>query len=184
MRRQATDMEKKRRPTTSPLHSITAIVGVGLLVVALIWGLWLAFHPALRPNLSSLPLVGKLAPTAPAQSQIPALMAEGITLGHPSHTAALSQQQALLIAGELESDAATKAKSTSASYVLLNYPVGKAAAHANLTGVPVWMIVYQKIPRQPADASVEPTPLPLSYQNLVVRNYWLSGHKYFNYHLS
>jgi hypothetical protein len=142
-----------------------------LLVVALIWALWLAFHPALRPNLSSLPLVGKLAPTAPAQSQIPALMAEGITLGypsHPSHTAALSQQQALLIAGELEPDAATKAKSTSASYVLLNYPVGKAAAHANLTDVPVWMIVYQKIPRQPADASVEPTPLPLSYQNLYV----------------
>jgi hypothetical protein len=95
-------------------------------------------------------------------------MAEGITLGHPSHTAALSQQQALLIAGELEPDAATKAKSTSASYVLLNYPVGKAAAHANLTDVPVWMIVYQKIPRQPADASVEPTPLPLSYQNLYV----------------
>ena len=86
----------------------------------------------------------------------------------PAQKAALSQQQALLIAGQLEPDAASKAKSTSASYVLLNYPVGKAATHTNLSDVAAWMIVYQKIPRQPAAASVEPTPLPLTYQNLYV----------------
>lgn len=161
-------MAKKRQQIRSPLHSLTGIVGGGLLVLALLWAAWLVLHPALRPNLSSLPLLGNLAPTPTTQAVIPALTAEGITLGHPSQTPALSQQQALLIAGELEPDAATNAKSTSASYVLLNYPVGKDATHANLTDVPVWMIVYQKIPRQPADASVEPTPLALSYQNLYV----------------
>ncbi|HET9918867.1 MAG TPA: hypothetical protein VFQ30_03420 [Ktedonobacteraceae bacterium] len=155
-----------RRETLVQGRLITGLVGGILLAGGLLWAVWLVLHPALRPNLSSLPIVGKVLPTSVPQMQIPPLTAEGITLGHASQTAGLSQQQALLIAATLEPDAAKKAQKTSASYVLLNYPTGKYNNHASLTDMPVWMIVYQKIPLQAADASVDPTPFPQSTQDL------------------
>ncbi len=103
------------------------------------------------------------APTPVPAVQIPQLLAVGITLGHANQTPALSQQQVLLIAGELEPDAASKARNVSTQYVLVT---STSAVHAALNNTPVWMVWYQQIPLEPADASVDPTPYPHSYHDL------------------
>ena len=139
------NMARKRRNATSPFHLASGIVGAILLVVALVWAFLLVFHPSLASRISSSLPLPRAASTPTAQ--ISALQAEGITLGHPSQTPALTQQQALLIGSQLMPDAATQAKSTKASYVLLNYPA--SSNHTNSTSfnnVPAWMIVYQQVP--------------------------------------
>jgi hypothetical protein len=86
--------------------------------------------------------------------QIPPLTSAGISLGTPSSPPALTQQQALLIAGQLEPDAATNAQKTSARYVLLNFDgAGTATTQHAITNEPAWMMLYQQIPQQPADPS-------------------------------
>jgi hypothetical protein len=81
----------------------------------------------------------------------------------------LSQQQALLIASQLEPGATSKSKTTSARYVLLSYPdKSTPAAHPDYHDVPTWMILYQRIPLEPADASLDPTPFPHSSYDLYV----------------
>jgi hypothetical protein len=101
--------------------------------------------------------------------QIPQLVAEGITLGHADQTPKLSQQQAVFIARQREPDAATRAKSVSARYVLLNYPVRSTpTTHPNLTNVPVWMVWYQHVPQDRADPSTDPTPSAHPYHDLYV----------------
>jgi hypothetical protein len=143
-------------------------VGGILLGLAGIWLVWLLLHQLGGPALPSLPVSRLLPASAPAM-QITPLAAKGITLGHTDQTPALNKQQALLIAGQLEPDASNKSKSTSAQYVLLNYPnKSTPAAHADLNGVPAWMVLYQKIPLEPGDASVDPTPFPNSYYDLYV----------------
>ncbi len=140
-------MAGKRGKATSPFHLISGIVGAVLLAVALVWAFLLVFQPTVASRISSsLPLPRSVA-TPSGQAQIPALQAEGITLGHPSQTPALSQQQALLLANQLMPDAATQAKSTTASYVLLNYPASSNhPAHPDFNNVPAWMIVYRQVP--------------------------------------
>jgi len=52
---------------------------------------------------------------------------------------------------------------------LLNYPnKSTPATHPDLNGVAAWMVLYQKIPLEPADASTDPTPFPHSYYDLYV----------------
>ncbi|HEV7236812.1 MAG TPA: hypothetical protein VGN15_11555, partial [Ktedonobacteraceae bacterium] len=99
------------------------------------------------------------ASTTPPNIQSPPLAAVGITLSQSNQTPTVKQQQALLIASQLEPDAATKAKSTTAQFVLLNYQnKGTPATHADFNNVPVWMVLYQKIPLPSADPAVDPTP--------------------------
>lgn len=162
-------MARKRRPTRS--NRVSAILGGTLLLVGCLWLGWIVFgqHGG-TPSFSftTLPLPG-LVPTNPTEPQIPALLAEGITLGHADQTPTLSQPQAMVLANQLEPDAATKAKSTTARYVLLNYVnMGTSATHSNISNVPVWMVWYQQIPLVPADASVDPTPFPHSTHDLYV----------------
>lgn len=118
-----------------------------MLLVALAWAFLLVFQPTVASRISSsLPLPHPAA-TPSGQAQIAALQAEGITLGHPSQTPGLTQQQAVLLASQLMPDAATQAKSTKASYVLLNYPAGSNhPAHTSFNNVAAWMIVYQQVP--------------------------------------
>jgi hypothetical protein len=137
-------MAGKRRKATSPFHLISGIVGAVLLAVALVWAFLLVFQPTVASRISSSLPLARSAATPSGQAQIPALQAEGITLGHPSQTPALSQQQALLLANQLMPDVAMQAKSTTASYVLLNYPAG--SGHPDFNNVPAWMIVYRQVP--------------------------------------
>ncbi len=137
-------MARKRRKATSSLNLATGIVGGVLLAVALVWGFLLVFHPSLASRISSsLPPLPGVASTP--TTQFSALQAEGITLAHPSQAPGLSQQQALLIASQWEPDAARQAKSTKATYVLLNYPAGGNGS-TSFNNVPAWMVVYQQVP--------------------------------------
>ena len=154
-----------RRPTRS--NVISGVIGGALLMVGVLWlgSMILAQHGG-APQFS---FPGFNAPTTIPETQLTPLLAEGIVLGHSDQTPTLSQKQALLLAGALEPDAATKAKSVTAKYVLITYTnPGTAGAHPNLTNVPVWMVWYQQIPLLPADAGVDPTPFPHSYHDLYV----------------
>ena len=167
MARKQARMSTERTPGRQP-RLATGIVGGILLGLAGIWLVWLLLHQLGGPALPRLP-ISSLAPTSAPAIQITPLAAEGITLGHTDQTPALNKQQALLIASHLEPDAANKSKSTSAQYVLLNYPnKSTPVAHADLNGVPTWMVLYQKIPLERADTSVDPTPSPNAYYDLYV----------------
>jgi len=132
------------------------IAGAILLVVAALWLGWLVFHRGTPAGMSILPIPGQ-APKSPPIAQVPSLLVAGITLGLPSQTPAFNQQQALLIASQLEPDAATNAKKTSSEYVLLNYTSTSAStSHTSLSKVPVWMVLYQQIPQGLTDPSVDP----------------------------
>lgn len=156
-----------RKQQSSHTRAISGIAGGILLAIGCLWLGWMLVHGN-APNVASLTIPG-LGPTPAPEVQVPPLLAEGITLGHASQQPALSQQQALLLAGQLEPAAAASAKNVSARYVLLTYPdISTPATHSDLSNVPVWMVWYQQIPLQPADASVDPTPFPQSSHDLYV----------------
>lgn len=134
-----------------------------------IWLGWLLLHQQSIPLKLTFPTTIGAPNLNSSIAQVPPLLAEGITIASPGGQPPLSQQQALLLAAQLEPDAATHAKTTTASYVLLNYPnVSTPATHANLNNVPAWMIWYQNVPYVPADSAVDPTPFPLSHHDLYV----------------
>ncbi len=156
---------------------VSGIVGGGLLALGVLWLGWLLLHQLGGPALPGIPILN-FAPTTPPNIQSSPLAAVGITLSQSNQTPTVKQQQALLIASQLEPDAATKAKSTTAQFVLLNYqnkgtPTTSATpavpvVHANFNNVPVWMVLYQKIPLPSADPAVDPTPLSHSSYDLYV----------------
>ena len=167
---------RKKRPKggrpASPGCSLSAIVGGMLFVMAIAGFAWFLTHQQQLSSLPTFPLPG-FAPINPPTVQVPPLLAAGITLGHPTQAPGLNQQQALVIAGQLEPDAAAMAQNTNAQYVLLTYSgtgTGGAtpAAQHDLNHVPAWMILYQNIPLQPSDPSVDPTPFPQSHHDLYV----------------
>jgi hypothetical protein len=132
------------------------IAGIILLVVAALWLGWLVFYRGIPAGTSILSFPG-LPPLNTPITQPSPLLAAGITLGRPSQTPALNQQQALLIASQLEPDAAANATKTSSEYVLLNYTnTAASTSHTTLHNVPVWLIQYQQIPLAPTDPSVDP----------------------------
>src|SRR5438067_870008 len=153
MVRKQPGMPTKKTPVTQP-RLASGIIGGILLGLAGIWLGWLLLHQLGGPALPTLPTSSFIPNSAPV-TQITPLVAEGITLGHTDQTPTLNKQQALLIASQLEPHAATRSKSTSAQYVLLNYPAKSTpASHPDLNGVPVWMVLYQKVPLAPSDVSV------------------------------
>lgn len=141
---------RKREPR--PLSQlVSGLIGGVLLGIAVIWiGVMVLQHAGVAvPSFPTIAGIGSsLSAPAPAV-QITPLVAEGITLGSTNQTPGLNQQQALLLASELEPDAASHAKVTGAKYVLLNYPnTSTPPVHPNFSGVPAWMITYQQIPQQ------------------------------------
>ncbi len=149
---------------------VSKAVGGILVTLAFLWLGWLLLHHygVKVAGFSSLPIPGN-TPTASSSTQISPITVAGISLGHPTRSPALTQQQALLIAGQLEPDAATNAKKTSAQYVLLNNArTNTPASHPDLNNVPAWMIVYQQIPLAPVDPAVDSTPFPQTQHDLYV----------------
>src|SRR2546421_12746252 len=112
MARKQAGMSTERTPGRLP-RLATGIVGGILLGLAGIWLVWLLLHQLGGPALPRLP-VGGLAPTSAPAMQITPLSAQGITPGHTDQTPALNKQQALLIANQLEPDAAIKTQNTHA----------------------------------------------------------------------
>jgi hypothetical protein len=147
------------RPISQP-RRVSKVVGVIMIAMAfLILGWLLLNHFGLRSSGQSfLPQPG-LDATALPTAQIPLLSAAGISLGHPTKTPALTQQE--------EPDAATKAKKTSAQYVLLSYAgTNTSASYPGFHNVLAWMIVYQQIPL--ASAYLGVTPFPQTHYDLYV----------------
>jgi hypothetical protein len=160
-------MAGKRQP--SRIYRISGVLGGILLLIGCIWLAWLLLHPHASGGQPSSFTIPGFGPTAVPEMQVPPLLAEGIVLGHASQQPALSQQQALFIADQLEPDAAAKAKSVSARYVLLTYnSTVTPAAHPPLRDVPVWIVWYQKIPLEATNSSVDPTPFPQATHDLYV----------------
>ncbi len=149
---------------------VSKTVGGILVVLAFLWLGWLLLHHygVKVAGFSSLPIPGS-TPTASSTSQTSPITVAGISLGHPTRSPALTQQQAILIASQLEPDAATNAKKTSAQYVLLNNTrTNTLTPHPDLNNVPAWMIVYQQIPLASADPAVDSTPFPQTQHDLYV----------------
>lgn len=149
---------------------LSKVVGGILVVLAFLWFGWLLLHHygVKVAGFSSLPIPGS-TPTASHTAQPSPLTVAGISLGIPTQSPALTQQQAILIAGQLEPDAAVNAKMTSAQYVLLNNArTTTLTPQPDLNNVPAWMIVYQQIPLAPADPAVDSTPFPQTQHDLYV----------------
>lgn len=142
--------------TAKPLTA-SAIVGGILVALAALWLLWLMInHFGVGPGLSTFPLpMPGLVPAANTTpvAQVEPLRAAGITLGTPHQEPTLTQQQALLLANQLEPSASVHAGQTSAQYVLLNY----MGTQITLRDTPAWLIHYAQVPVQPADTSADPT---------------------------
>jgi hypothetical protein len=150
-------------------RSMTAIVGSLLLAVCFLWLGWIFFsqHSG-KPLASSIVLPG-LATTPTVNQQFALLLAQGITLSSTDQKPGLSQQQAVAIADQLEADAASNAKSISAHYGLLTYPMIKTpVTHPDWNNVEVWMIWYRQIPQGSNDTSVDPAPSSRPYHDLYV----------------
>ncbi len=148
-------------------NNMSALIGGILLVLALLGLFW--WMGMQQSSISRLMFPGPASTPTAAVSQVAALLAVGITLEQPTASAALDQQQATQLANQFEPDAATKAQSMTANYVVLSYtPTASASALPNLNNVSVWMLCYQRVPYVPADASVDPTPFPHSYHDLYV----------------
>ncbi|WP_376797388.1 hypothetical protein [Thermogemmatispora sp.] len=149
---------KRRQRIRSRTWKISGFVGALLLVIGLGWFIALLRHPQGGLRL----LVPHLAETSQASAvQLPALYTAGVILGTPSQPASLSQEQALLLASQWQPEEASKARKVVARYVLLTY-IPRQTNQAQIENVPAWMIIYEQIPLQPAEASVDPTPFPRS----------------------
>src|SRR5438105_3440906 len=142
-----------RRPS-SRFRPMTALVGGLLLIIGFLWIGWLLFYQHGAQSLSPPILLPGLAATPTANQPIAPLIAQGITLSATEQKSALRQQQAVEIADQLEPDAASKAKSTSARYALLTYlSTSTPATHPDWENVAVWMVWYQQIPQNSGDTS-------------------------------
>ncbi len=152
-------MAKKRSRFRS--KSVSGIVGAILLGLGCLWLGWLLLgqHNS-SPGSFIWPSSSGANTNPSSNAPLPQLSAEGITLGHAGQNPTLSQQQAVLLANQLEPDAANNAKNINARYVLLT--------HASLNNIPVWMVSYQRIPIEPNNASVDPVPSTRSYHDLYV----------------
>jgi len=158
-------MIKRRRRAQS--KRMSGIAGAVLLGLGCLWLGWLLLGQHNNTSGSFVwPIIGTNA--TPSDIQAPQLAAEGIRLSAAGQSPTLSQQQAMTVANQLEPEAATNAKSTNAKYVLLTYTPTGTATHAALNNVPVWLVLYQRIPIEPNNASVDPVPSTRSYHDLYV----------------
>lgn len=143
---------RRREPGALP-RRLSALVGGILICVALLWFGWLLARQH-NPGLASVRFPFSGPQTQPTADP---LLAAGITLTTPAQgqTASLNRQQALLLADQMEPQAAAHANSVSADYVLLNYK-GSANTTAALHDVPAWLVHYSKVSGAAPDTAADP----------------------------
>ena len=160
-------MAKKRQ--SSPFRTSTAFVGGLLLLVGFLWLGWIFFSHHSPVSLSPSTILPGLVATPTPNLQFAPLIAQGITLRGTDQRPALSRQQAVEIANQLEPDAASRAKGTDTRYALLSYPMTKnAVTHPAWDNVAVWLVLYQKIPQGSGDTSFDPKSPAQPYHDLYV----------------
>ncbi|GCE11698.1 hypothetical protein [Tengunoibacter tsumagoiensis] len=165
----------EQKPGPGRIQMIGAILGGVLLGLIILWLGWSLFLSPTASTGSAWKFFRVGTSASPVVQQAP-LLAAGITLGRAEQKPVLSQAQALLLAGQQEPDAASQAQNTQAQYVLVNYPA-KDGNHADIKDQPSWLIIYQKIPLQPTDAEVDPTPFPQSTHDLYLFLDASTGHE-------
>lgn len=136
----------------------SAVVGGGLIALALLWFAWLLVRQV-NPTMGSLaqPLAGSfLQALTPSPVNSDPLLAAGITLASPGQgqVSAFTKQQALLLAGQLE-PAAAKAGSVTAVYTLFSYTAPNAS-QKSFHDAAIWLVHYSKVPEPHPDTSADP----------------------------
>lgn len=138
------------------MHSLSALIGGLLICATLTWFGWLLVHQH-NPGLSfRFPFAGfQSQPTTQATAD--PLVVAGITLAAPGpgQTAHLTQEQALLLANQMEPQAAAHAVSVQATYVLLNYE-GKSSTLVSFHNAPAWLIHYIHVAAAGPDTAADP----------------------------
>src|SRR5947209_10246168 len=143
--RTATHQTPQKRDKTS--RQVTAVIGGVLIVVAVLWFAWLLARQA-NPTLRTwkLPLPGFLAQNTPTP-QVDPLIAAGINLSLPvqGQEPRLTQEQALLLANQMEPEAAATAAGIDERYALFSY-TNADTSQPSFAKVPVWVIHYKQLP--------------------------------------
>jgi hypothetical protein len=153
--------EVYERARRSPISKIILGVLIGLLLFA-IWQSVFVSH-------ANGPLWSFMQGNSEMETQIPALQRAGVFLAHAAQQADLSQQQALLLANQLEPIAAVNAQHIDARYILLDYPVNNGSTgQQRFTDQPAWLIWYQHVPVQANDPAVDASALSQPQQDLFV----------------
>ena len=148
----------RRRSTPNPAsRQVSAIVGVALIGVAALWFLWLVVRQV-NPGVVSLSFpFSNLLPSRSTNTPVDPLTAAGITLSAPlpGQEPDVTQQQALLLAAQLEPQVAAQATEVTARYTLFSYQ-GNAPDAPSFRNVPVWLIHYSGISEPHPDTGADP----------------------------
>lgn len=143
-----------RRTPDSATRQFSAIVGVAMVGMALLWFVWLLTRQ-LNPGFSSLtlPIAGNLPANSVSALNDP-LAAAGITLSPPAQNQhpLVSQQQAILLADQMETQAATHAGTVSALPTMVSYK-SSSPTSASFQNVFAWLIHYTGVSEPPPDAA-------------------------------
>lgn len=135
---------------------ISAIAGGLLICLVMVWFVWLVVHQ-INPSVVTIqfPFTNQAQPTV--QPTVDPLLAAGITLSTPAQgqTAQLTQSQALLLANQMEPQAAAHAGSVSAQFVLVSYK-GNTTTTGEVSGAPVWLIHYSNVSGVAPDTAADP----------------------------
>lgn len=152
------DIRRARKRGRDPIfRQFSAIIGIVLIGIALLWFVWLLVRQVNPVGISlKLPLPN-IMPQQSSNAPADPLAAAGITLSSPAQgqEPLLSQQQALLLAAQIEAPIAARAKGVDASYTLFSYQ-GNNAAGTSFRNAPVWLIHYSGVSAPPPDTAADP----------------------------
>ena len=147
----------RKRAREGAMPRVSALVGGLLICAALAWFGWLLLRQHDLAGLTfRFPFAGSQNQPA-TQTAADPLVAAGITLTTPGsgQPAILTWQQALLLANQMEPQAAAHASNVSSSYVLVSYQ-GKTPAMTALHDVPAWLVHYTHVASAGPDTGADP----------------------------
>ncbi len=127
--------------------------------VAVLWFVWLLvrqMNASVPMPATTFPFPNVLSQNTPS-APINPLIAAGITLSAPgqSQKALLTQQQAILLANQMQPEVAAHAGKVEAQYTLFSYS-GSNPAVATFHNDPVWLVHYSDISEPAAATSADP----------------------------
>lgn len=146
----------RRKSSETTARQVSAVIGIALISLALIWFIWLNLRQA-NPGLSFLtfPMPGILAHNSAGSTDDP-LAAAGITLTAPTQgqEPSLTRQQAFLLSDQLEPGIAARAGKADARYTLFSYK-SPASSEESFHEVPVWLIHYTQVSEPRPDTAAD-----------------------------
>jgi len=147
----------RRRQPDSVLRQFSAILGIALVGVAVLWFIWLFVRPLHSGLISiSFPVPGIL-PQHSSNTPADPLLAAGITLSSPAsgQQPLLTRQQALFLVNQMEPQAAAHASGVDAQYTLFSYK-GSGSTSSGFQNVPAWLVHYSGVAGARPDTAADP----------------------------